>query len=192
VALRARTGEVAWGFQLVHHDLWTLIVRRRLCLLPCAMMERMSRSSFRATRLALLYVLNRDTGKPVFPVEERPVPQSDVPGEVTSPTQPFPLAPPLWPQRRFPPRKPGDRRQRIARLVARQSRSCATKEFSRRLVLRNIDVPGNIGGMTWSGYAFDPRHSLLVTNTNNIVALARLIHAPNMISAARTPKTATM
>jgi len=126
-------------------------------------------------KAALLYVLNRDTGKPVFPIEERPVPQSDVPGERTSPTQPFPLALRRSPPTRLLPTKPGDRRQRIAKLAARPSRNCARRNFHSASLKGTLMVPGNIGGMTWSGYAFDPQHSLLVTNTNNIVAGARLM-----------------
>jgi len=124
----------------------------------------------------LLYVLNRDTGKPVFSVEERPVPQSDVPGEVTSPTQPFPLRPPpLAPQtlsleQAWGP-TPEDRdwcRNYISHLRNEGI-------FTPPSLQGTLMVPGNLGGMTWSGYAFDPKRDILVTNTNNLVAIARLI-----------------
>src|SRR3569832_2458188 len=99
VALRAKTGELAWGFQLVHHDLWDYDSASPPLL---ATIERNGRKIpvvVQGNKTGLLYVLNRDTGKPVFPIEERPVPASDVPGETASPTQPFPAAPPpLVPQ----------------------------------------------------------------------------------------------
>jgi quinoprotein glucose dehydrogenase len=93
VALHAKTGTIAWGFQLVHHDLWDYdsapppllaMLRRETHDIPVVI---------QGNKTGLLYVLNRDTGKPLR-VEERRVPQSDVPGELASPTQPFPLAPP--------------------------------------------------------------------------------------------------
>jgi quinoprotein glucose dehydrogenase len=94
VALRGKTGELVWGFQLVHHDLWDYdtasppllaTLRRDGVDVPVVV---------QGNKAGLLYVLNRDSGKPVFPVEERRVPESDVPGERASPTQPFPVAPP--------------------------------------------------------------------------------------------------
>jgi quinoprotein glucose dehydrogenase len=124
----------------------------------------------------MLYVLNRDTGKPVFPVEERAVPQSDVPGEVTSPTQPFPLAPPplathsLSADEAWGP-TPEDREACRKTIAALRNEGIFTPPSLKGTLM----VPGNVGGMTWSGYAFDPQHSLLVTNTNNLIAGARLI-----------------
>src|ERR1700736_4952083 len=99
VALRAKTGEVAWGFQLVHHDLWDFDSASPPLLTTLRHDGQDVPVVIQGNKAGLLYVLNRETGKPVFPVEERAVPQSDVPGEVASPTQPFPVAPPpLVPQ----------------------------------------------------------------------------------------------
>jgi quinoprotein glucose dehydrogenase len=136
-------------------------------------------------KTGFLFVLNRDTGAPIFPVEERPVPQTDIAGEVTSPTQPFPLAPPA---------------------VAPQKLSAddawgitpEDREFCRDLLksLRNeglftppslrgtLSVPGNVGGMNWSGYAFDAQHGLLIVNTNNLPAKMGLIPADKYWDAA--------
>lgn len=99
VALHAQTGKIAWGFQLVHHDLWDYDTASPplLALLPHDGQE--VPVVIQGNKTGFLYVLNRDAGEPVFPVEERSVPRSDVPGETASPTQPFPLAPePLAPQ----------------------------------------------------------------------------------------------
>jgi quinoprotein glucose dehydrogenase len=90
VALRGKTGEFVWGFQLVHHDLWDYDTASAPLLATVKRGGKPIPVVIQGNKTALLYVLNRDTGAPVFPVEERPVPQSDVPGEVTSPTQPFP------------------------------------------------------------------------------------------------------
>ncbi len=99
VALRADTGTLAWGFQLVHHDLWDFDVASPPLLATLAHEGAKVPVVIAGDKSGFLYVLNRDTGVPVFKVEERPVPQSDVPGEFTSRTQPFPVAPPaLAPQ----------------------------------------------------------------------------------------------
>jgi quinoprotein glucose dehydrogenase len=124
----------------------------------------------------LLYVLNRDTGKPVFPVEERAVPRSDVPGEHSSPTQPIPIKPPpLAPQTLSADEAwgPTPQDREACRDMIKQLRNEGI--FTPPSLQGTLMVPGNLGGMTWSGYAFDPQHSLLVTNTNNLVAKAKLI-----------------
>jgi quinoprotein glucose dehydrogenase len=176
VALRAKNGEVAWGFQLVHHDLWDFDSASPPLLTTVHHDGKDVPVVIQGNKSALLYVLNRDTGKPVFPLEERAVPTSDVPGEVASPTQPFPLAPPplaahqLAAEDAWGP-TPEDRE--YCRKAIRELRNEGI--FTPPSLKGTLMVPGNIGGMTWSGYAFDPQHSLLVTNTNNIVAKARLV-----------------
>ena len=100
VALRAKTGEFVWGFQLVHHNLWDYDSASPPLLTTLRHDGKTVPVVIQGNKTGFLYVLNRHTGVPVFPVEERAVPQSDVPGEMTSPTQPFPLAPPaLSPQK---------------------------------------------------------------------------------------------
>src|SRR5262249_42020362 len=94
VALRAATGELAWGFQLVHHDLWDYDTAAPPLLATIERGGGRVPVVVQGNKTGFLYVLNRETGKPVFPIEERPVPPSDVPGEKASPTQPFPTAPP--------------------------------------------------------------------------------------------------
>jgi quinoprotein glucose dehydrogenase len=176
VALRGKTGELVWGFQLVHHDLWDFDSASPPLLTTLRQDGKDVPVVIQGNKSGMLYVLNRETGKPVFPVEERPVPKSEIPGEVASPTQPFPMKP--------PPLAPHS-------LSAEQAwgPTAEDRDWCRDYIekLRNegifappslqgtLMVPGNLGGMTWSGYAFDPEHSLLVTNTNNLVAVARLI-----------------
>jgi quinoprotein glucose dehydrogenase len=123
-----------------------------------------------------LYVLDRDTGKPIFPVEERAVPQSDVPGEKTSPTQPFPLAPPPLAPQHIPPEEawgptPADRES--CREAIRKLRNEGI--FTPPSLQGTLAVPGNVGGMNWSGYAYDPQNNLLIVNTNNLIARVRLV-----------------
>jgi quinoprotein glucose dehydrogenase len=132
-------------------------------------------------------VLNRDTGVPVFPVKERPVPQSDVPGEVTSPTQPFPLAPPpLAPQKLSAADVWGTIPSDVAVCQSWVLSFRNEGIFTPPSLQGTLVVPGKIGGMTWSGYAFDPVRNLLLVPTNNIAAVAKLIPSEKLKDAARS------
>jgi quinoprotein glucose dehydrogenase len=176
VALRAKTGELVWGFQLVHHDLWDFDSASPPLLTSLRRDGKDMPVVIQGNKSGMIYILNRDTGKPVFPVEERAVPQSDVPGEVSSPTQPFPLAPPPLAAHKLSADEawgptPEDREACRKTIASLRNEGI----FTPPSLKGSLMVPGNVGGMTWSGYAFDPQHSLLVTNTNNLVAGARLI-----------------
>jgi quinoprotein glucose dehydrogenase len=137
-------------------------------------------------KTGFLYVLNRDTGAPVFGVEERPVPQSDVPGECTSPTQPFPLAPPPLVPQRFSAEDTWaltaeERESLRARLATLRNEGIFTPPSLRG----SFVIPGNVGGMNWSGYAFDPARSLLIANVNNLPAKIRLIPRAEFLDRQR-------
>jgi len=187
VALRAKDGSLAWGFQLVHHDLWDYDSASPPLLTTLKRGGAEVPVVIQGNKTGFLYVLNRDTGKPVFPVEERPVPQSDVPGEVTSKTQPFPVAPPaLAPQHVSADDAwgltPEDREACRKELKSLRNEGI----FTPPSIAGSLAIPGNIGGMTWSGYAFDPQHALLVTNTNNFPTKARVIPRAQFDEARRT------
>lgn len=176
VALRAKTGELAWGFQLVHHDLWDYDSAAGPLLADISHGGTSVPVVVQGNKTGSLFVLNRETGKPVFPVEERPVPKSDIPGEMASPTEPFPVLPPPLTSHKVSPEDawgptPEDRE------YCRKAFSELRHEgiFTPPSLQGSLDVPGNLGGMTWSGYAFDPAHSILVTNTNNLPAKIKLI-----------------
>lgn len=180
VALHAKTGELAWGFQLVHHDLWDYDTASPPLLATLRHHGEDVPAVIQGNKTGLLYVLNRDTGKPLFPVEERRVPPSDVPGELASPTQPFPLAPPpLAPQKISEDDAwgPTPKDRETCRNWIRVLRNEGI--FTPPSVQGTLDVPGNLGGMTWSGYAFDPKRSFLVVNTNNLPAKVKLIPRAN-------------
>jgi quinoprotein glucose dehydrogenase len=189
VALRAKAGELAWGFQLVHHDLWDYDSASPPLLTTLQHDGKSVPVVIQGNKTGFLYVLNRDTGVPVFPVEERPVPQSDVPGEVTSPTQPFPLAPPaLVPQKLSADDAygitPADRDYCHERLKALRNDGL----FTPPSLQGSLSEPGNVGGMNWSGYAFDPQHSLLLVNTNNVAAEMGVIAADKYWDAKENEK----
>src|SRR5207248_1831921 len=103
VALRASTGKLVWAFQTVHHDLWDYDNASPPALVTLTHDGAAVPAVLQATKTGMLFVLDRETGRPIFPVEERPVPASDIPGEQASGTQPFTaLTPPLSPQRFSP------------------------------------------------------------------------------------------
>ena len=175
VALRAATGEFVWGFQLVHHDLWDYdsapqpvlaTVRRNGESLPVVI---------QGNKTGYLFVLNRDTGIPVFKVEERPVPPSDAEGEEASATQPFPVAPPPLAAQRLSSADawgitPVDREACRARM-----NTLRTGVFTPPSVTGILAFPGNLGGMNWSSGAFDPQSQLFVANVNNLPMEVHLI-----------------
>jgi quinoprotein glucose dehydrogenase len=178
VALRGKTGELAWGFQLVHHDLWDYDAASPPLLADLKHEGKVAPVVIQGNKSGFLYVLNRETGVPVFPVEERPVPQTDVPGEVTSPTQPFPVAPPAVASQKLKAEDawgitPEDRDYCRERIKALRNDGL----FTPPSLGGSLSAPGNVGGMNWSGYAYDPQHSLLVVNSNNLPAKMRVIPA---------------
>jgi quinoprotein glucose dehydrogenase len=185
VALQAKTGKLVWGFQLVHHDLWDYDTASPPLLATVLHDGKQLPVVIQGNKTGLLFVLNRDTGEPVFPVEERSVPQSDVPGETASPTQPFPVAPPplaphhlalneVW----GPTPEDRDACQQVIQKLRNQG------IYTPPSLQGTLAIPGNFGGMTWSGYAFDPQHGLLFVNTNNLVARVRLIPRDNVRSGS--------
>ena len=176
VALRAETGELVWGFQLVHHDLWDYDVASPPLLATVEHDGKQVPVVIIGDKTGFLFVLDRDTGKPVFPVEERPVPKSDIPGETASPTQPFPVAPPPLVKQKYS-------ADDAWGINAEEREACRKQLASLRLdgiftppsVNGILAVPGNIGGMNWSGYAFDPNAGVLFANVNNLPFKVRLI-----------------
>src|ERR1700757_2287321 len=94
VALQASTGKLVWYFQMVHHDIWDYDMPAQTTLITLRRNGESMPAVAQVTKMGFVFILDRLTGKPLFPVEERPVPKSDVPGEAAWPTQPFPSQPP--------------------------------------------------------------------------------------------------
>ncbi len=176
VALRASTGEVVWHFQVVRHDLWDYDLATPPALVTLRRGERDEPVVVQGTKMGFLYVLHRETGEPLFPVEERPVPASDVPGEHASPTQPVPVLPaPLGRQALAPAEAwgltPIDRRWCARRLASLRNEGI----FTPPSVRGSLVLPGFLGGMEWGGVAVDPLERVLVVNLNHLAMVATLI-----------------
>jgi quinoprotein glucose dehydrogenase len=176
VALRASTGKVVWHFQTVHHDVWDFDNASPPLLATITRDGRRVDVVMQATKTGQLFVLDRDSGKPVFPVEERLVPQSDIYGERTSPTQPFnTVLPALSPQRFsidsvWAP-TPEMREACVASIRALRNDGPFTPPSRRG----SIVMPSNIGGAHWGGLAFDPAREIAVVPVNTIAARVQLI-----------------
>jgi len=176
VALRASTGEVVWRFQTVHHDLWDYDVPAQPTLVTVQRDGQEIPAVAQATKMGRIFLLHRETGQSLFPVEERPAPQGGVMGEQISPTQPFPTAPPPLIPQTLPPDEawgltPWDRskcREQISRLRSEGI-------FTPPSLQGSIIFPGNAGGTNWGSVAFAPEQGLLLVNTNRIAHVVQLI-----------------
>ena len=184
VALDLKTGNRKWHYQTVHHGVWDWDLPCAPILFNMTQNGRTVKALAQPTKSAFLFVLNRETGEPVWPIEERPVPQSNVPGEKTSPTQPFPTKP-----------KPFDRQgvseDDLIDLTPSMKADALEYIKTRRIgpiftppslatpggPVATLMLPADVGGANWPGGSFDPETSRLyihshtsVFNLNNIPA----------------------
>jgi quinoprotein glucose dehydrogenase len=177
VALDAATGAVRWHFQTVHHDVWDYDVPAQPTLFEWPGPSGPVPALVQATKLGHLFVLDRATGAPLLPVEERPVPQQGaVPGETLSPTQPFPVRPaPLHPATLGADDAfgftPWDRAKCREAIAALRSDGIFTPPSAQG----SVQYPGMVGGMNWGGVAVDPERGLLIANTQRIATRIRLL-----------------
>jgi quinoprotein glucose dehydrogenase len=177
VALRADTGERVWHFQTVHHDLWDYDVASQPTLIDIRRGGMTVPAVAIGSKTGNLFFLERETGKPIFGVEERQVPRSDVDGEQAAPTQPFPLMPkPLVSQEPMKPEDAFGYTEQDRKWCAEQIRSLRSEGIFTPPSLRGSLVrPGNIGGMHWGGSAFDATNNALIMPLNEFPAVAQLI-----------------
>ena len=184
VALRASTGRFVWAFQVVHHDLWDYDVPAQPVLFALRRGSDSIPAVAVATKMGHLFILDRRSGVPLFPVEERPVPTSDVPGEVASPTQPFPPS-----AFRLVPESlaAGDafavtdsmRAACRARIAALRYEGVFTPPSRRGTII----WPGNLGGMNWSGVSVDERRGIVIAPTNRLAMVVTLIPRDSLHAA---------
>ena len=177
VALRVETGELVWSFQTVHHDVWDYDLPAQPTLARIDTGEGMRDVVIQPTKQGFVFVLDRDDGQPVWPVEERAVPQGGAEGEVLSPTQPFPThVPVIAPQRisagdAFNPFPGFGRSACEAQLSGARNEGLYTPPSTQGTLL----FPFTGGGVNWGGAAFDPVNQILYANTSRAVHLVKLI-----------------
>jgi quinate dehydrogenase (quinone) len=172
VALDAATGALRWHFQTVHHDLWDYDLPAQPALVSVRRDGRDVPAVAQVSKSGFVFVLDRVTGQPLFPVEERLVPASTVPGETAFPTQPIPLRPP-------PLVRQSIGREQLTTVTPESRRYCTELFDSARTgplftppgTTLTLTFPGTLGGATWSGAAFDPSRRRLYVNVNEVGAL---------------------
>lgn len=174
VALRAQTGEMVWHFQVVHHDLWDYDVASQPLLTDVQRDGKSVPAVVVNTKMGHIFVLHRETGEPLFPVEERPVPARQVEGEQASPTQPFPLRPPPLYRNEL-------RLSDTWGIDDADRKFCADRAqelqydgiFTPPSLKGTMVYPGFVGGANWGSAAAHPR-GLLVVNINQLPFWVRL------------------
>jgi quinoprotein glucose dehydrogenase len=173
VALEASTGKRIWHYQTIHHDVWDWDLPANPNLIKWNGKDALAQ----ITKQGFVFVLDRETGKPLIPVEERAVPASDMPGEVVSKTQPFPVKPPPFSSQKFEPSDvTPEAEAQIKRQLADLKNGGMFAPPSRQ---GTVVLPGTLGGGLWGGAAADPAGNLYV-NSQNVASVHQLIDAaPN-------------
>jgi glucose dehydrogenase len=183
VCLDAKTGERVWHFQTVHHDLFDYDLPAAPILVDITVDGRDIRALAQVTKQGFVFVLDRVTGKPVWPIEERPVPKSTVPGEVTSPTQPYPTKPPAFERQGltaddlidFTPELRAEALEIVKRyVIGPQFTPPSVIGKGPNDTLGTIQLAGASGGANWNGGAFDPETNVLYVGSRTVAFVADL------------------
>ncbi len=169
VCLDARTGRRVWHQQLVHHDIWDYDVASAPILMDLRVEGKPVRAVVQLTKQAFAFVFDRVTGEPLWPIEERPVPLSDVPGEWTAPTQPFPTRPPPFDRQGVRSEDLIDWTPELRRLALEAVKPYRLGSLFTPPSLAaasdgtqgTLGLPGNLGGANWEGGAADPETGYL-------------------------------
>jgi quinoprotein glucose dehydrogenase len=179
VCLDARTGERVWHFQTIHHGVWDYDLPAAPVLMTIDVNGRSIDAVAQLGKTGFVYVFDRVTGAPVWPIEERPVAQSDVPGERLSPTQPVPSKPAPFSRQGFSEEDVNDFTPQIREWALAALKGLRTGPlFTPPSRAGTVLMPGVIGGAGWGGGAFDPETHTLYIKATNQPALIRLIQLP--------------
>ncbi|MBK7931647.1 MAG: pyrroloquinoline quinone-dependent dehydrogenase [Bryobacterales bacterium] len=180
LALDARTGKRLWHYQTVHHDIWDYDHATAPKLLTVKHEGKTIDAVAQVTKQGFVFVFDRVTGKPLWPIEERKVPKSDMPGEETWATQPFPTKPPPFARQTFtaddlsPYLSAPDRARFRDEMLSARNEGLFTPPGTRN----TVQMPGNNGGANWSGAAVDPAHGLLYVVSKDLPAMLKLAKDP--------------
>ncbi len=181
VALKASTGEFVWGFQVVHHDLWDYDVASQPTLFAW---KDGTPAIAITTKMGRVFVLNRLTGAPLLPVEERPVLKSDIPGEESWPTQPASIIS-LVPEKLSVEDAWGkdDKEREFCADQIKKARSGDI--FTPPSLQGTLVFPSNVGGVNWGSAAYDPQRHLLYVDTNRLPIFVKLIPRADLDAARK-------
>ncbi len=179
VALNARTGAMVWHYQLVHHDIWDYDPPAPPALITVERGAEKIPAVVEVTKMGLVFVFDRRNGAPVYPIEERTVPRSEVPGEASSPTQPIPVKPPALSRSSIT-------AEDITNVTPEAHRFCADwfaklenkGRYTPYGTRPTVVFPGTLGGATWSGVSYDPALGYIFVNTNEVGAVGQMMEQP--------------
>ncbi|MDH5609290.1 MAG: pyrroloquinoline quinone-dependent dehydrogenase [Cyclobacteriaceae bacterium] len=175
LALQAATGERIWHYQLVHHDLWDYDLPAPPTLVTVTHDGKTRDGVAQITKMGNVFLFDRDSGEPLFPIEERPVPVSELLGEESWATQPFPVQPPPFVRQSFTMADITDLSPQAHDFVARKLRDVRMGPMFTPPDTRGVvQFPGTRGGGEWGGPAFDPETGLLYVNANEIPMLIKM------------------
>ena len=189
LAINARTGKLLWYYQMVHHDIWDYDNAGTPMLTTVRHDGKLLNVVAQVNKVGFVWVFDRDTGKPLWPIEERAVPKSDMPGEETWPTQPFPSKPAPFARQRFtvddlsPYLEPEERVRLQTQIVKARNRGL----FEPPSTEDTIEMPGNNGGANFGGSAVDPKHGYLYVISKDLPAMIKLSPA-DPLSKTDTPQ----
>ena len=192
VALKGTTGEVQWAFQTIHHDLWDYDLAAQPALIEVDRDGERIPAVAQATKTGMLFILHRETGEPIYPVEERSVLQSDIPGEHSWATQPFVTVPAsLMPHEALSPADAwGPNEESRTECQALFKKHLSKGIFTPPSEQGTLMYPGNGSGTNWGSTAFDPQRGRLVLNTSRLVTLVQLFPAEQWNSERRKAQEA--
>jgi quinoprotein glucose dehydrogenase len=183
LALDAATGRRLWHYQFVHHDLWDRDLPAAPVLVTLRRNGRRIDAVAQTTKQGYVFVFERTTGKPIFPIEEHPVPPSDLAGEQASPTQPLPVKPPPFARQSFTEADATDLSPAAhAAVVARLRAARTGRQFIPPSKEGTVIFPGFDGGAEWGGAAFDQESGRLYVNANEMPWILTMVEI-----APRTP-----
>ncbi|MGH9584220.1 MAG: PQQ-binding-like beta-propeller repeat protein [Bryobacteraceae bacterium] len=176
LALNARTGKLIWYFQMVHHDIWDYDNATAPMLLSVRHNGRTIDAVAQPSKTGFLWVFNRVTGQPLWPVKERAAPASDVPGEHTWPSQPFPVKPPPFARQEFSEKDLSPFLGTAERARFRKELQGSRNEglFTPPGLRNTVEMPGNNGGANWGGAAVDPRRGMLYVVSKDLPCMLKL------------------
>jgi len=184
VALDANTGKMRWYFQLTHHDMWDYDAEAAPALMDIVRDGKKIPVVVAVSKPGLMFFLDRETGKSIYPVEERPVPQSDVPGEASWSTQPFPLKPPplarlgMRPDEVFTGEPEHEKfcRDLVEKIGGIHNQGAYTPYSSKEI---RVIFPGQQGGPNYGGVAVDSDLGYVFVNSRNVAGMGRLDKTPD-------------
>ena len=183
VALRASSGEYVWHFQTVHHDVWDYDNPAQPVLVDLEKDGEEFPAVIQGTKTGMLYIFHRETGEPYFPIEERPVPTDGVMGDILSPTQPFPTAPPPLVPHHFD--WDDEFWLNFGSCAEKYANARVGSIFTPPTEEGTIVVPATAGGINWGSAAIHQPSKTLVTNVLNLLHMVQLIPNENVVNAGK-------